>query len=138
MLFLYFDEFVFFSPYVVAFFPPSKLSFLLLDVLIAVLSGIVMAVSFFQARNTKLRTGFGSRGSKVGVAGIVIAIFSGACPCYYLVPLLAFAGGAGGVLATLGILINSYEMPIKVASLFLLVVVAFRLERSLRGSCSLG
>jgi len=134
ILFLYFDEFVFFSPFFVVYFPPSRFSFLLLDILVAVLSGVVLALSVFQTRSTKLRIRTEPTG-KVGLAGIIVAVISGACPCYYLVPLLTFVGGAGGVLAMLGIFLNAYELPIKGLSLILLAAVVFNLERSLRATC---
>jgi hypothetical protein len=91
-----------------------------------------MALSIYQVRNVpRLATNQG----KAGLGGIIIAIVAGACPCYYLVPLLAVAGGAGGALAAIGILFEVYQLPIKLVSLALLGTVAFSLERSLRAMC---
>jgi hypothetical protein len=136
VVFLYFDQFIFFSPYFVTNFSFSNSGLLILDFVIAFLSGVVISVSIFQAETVKLIKARNIAKTRIGVAGIAVAIFSGACPCYYLVPLLAFAGSAGGALATLGILLNSYEVPIKIASLLLLALVGYSLERSLRATCS--
>jgi hypothetical protein len=129
----YFSEFLFFFPYVVFYVPPEELVTFGLDFSISILSGVVITASIYGIRN--LRKG-GSQ-AKGGVAGIIVALVAGACPCYYLVPLLAVAGGAGGVLGVLGIYMNAYQLPIKLLSLALLGSVAFSLERSLRASCEI-
>ncbi len=67
--------------------------------------------------------------------GIFPALVAGACPCYYLVPLLAVAGGVGGVLGAVGIAFYTYQIPVKIASLALLAFVSLSLERSLAASC---
>ncbi|MDG6963391.1 MAG: hypothetical protein JRN27_03275 [Nitrososphaerota archaeon] len=74
---------------------------------------------------------------RAGLLGVAAAVVAGACPCYYLVPLLAVAGGAGGILAAFGILFSEYQIPIKLGSLALLAFTAFTQERSLRAACEL-
>lgn len=129
---LYFNEFLFFAPYLTLFVPPEGVGMLLLDLAISASSGITIVISFFQiSRFPRLPKTHG----RTGMAGILLAIFAGACPCYYLVPLLAVAGGAGGALAAVGILFNAYQFPIKLLSLALLVPVTYSLERSLKASC---
>ena len=66
---------------------------------------------------------------------MLAAVVAGACPCYYLVPLLALAGGAGGVLGALGIFLYNLQIPIKLLSLALLGFVLLMLERSLVAYC---
>src|SRR5216683_5164773 len=90
----YFSEFLFFFPYLVFYVPPEESVTLGLDFLTSILSGVVIAASIYGIRNLRK----GGNQAKGGVAGIVLALVAGACPCYYLVPLLAVAGGAGGVL----------------------------------------
>jgi riboflavin transporter FmnP len=133
LLFLYLDEFYFVTPYFVVYIDPSRVPVFLLDVTISVLSGIVLIVSVYE-----IRTFPNLRGSyrKTGMAGIVAAFVAGACPCYYLVPLLAALGGVGGVLGTVGILFYNYQIPIKLGSLGLLAFAAFTLERGLRAACA--
>jgi hypothetical protein len=134
LVFLYFDEFYFVAPYFVVFIPPERLPILILDVSISALSGVVLSLSIYEIRTfPNLR----SSPKRVGAAGIVAAFIAGACPCYYLVPLLAVAGGAGGVLGTIGILFFNYEIPIKLGSLALLVFTTFTVERALRAACEI-
>jgi hypothetical protein len=131
--FLYFDEFLFFAPYFVLYIPPWDIGLLAVDLAVSVLSGVTIVSSIFQMKNVPR---MGSRQGQVGVVGMVAALLAGACPCYYLVPLLAVAGGAGGALATVGILFDTYQLPIKLLSLTLLAAVTCTLERSLRASCN--
>lgn len=131
--FLNFDEFLFFAPYFTLYVPPGGIGMIVLDLAISILSGITIALSIFQIRNVPR---IGRTQGKVGLAGIVSALLAGACPCYYLVPLLAVAGGAGGALATVGIFFDTYQLPTKILSLILLASVTFSLERSLKASCN--
>ncbi len=132
-LFLYFNQFLFFVPYFIFYLPSDGFGLLALDLLLSALSGVVIALSIFQIRNIPR----GPRGQgKVGLTGILIAIVAGACPCYYLLPLLAVAGGAGGALAAVGIIFAAYELPIKLLSVALLTAVTYTLEMSLRAFCA--
>jgi len=131
-LFLYFDEFYFVTPYFSAYFPTERFPLLILDLTISAVSGIVITLSVYQLR---ILPGLAAGPRRVGALGIVAALVAGACPCYYLVPLLAVAGGVGGVLGTLGILFSSYQIPIKLVSLGLLAFTAITTERSLRAVC---
>ncbi|MDA4128913.1 MAG: hypothetical protein OK422_05625 [Thaumarchaeota archaeon] len=134
VLFIYSDEFLFFAPYLTLYVPPDRAPYLALDLVISGFSGIVILASLFQLSHFPRS---GSNHTKTSFAGIIAAIIAGACPCYYLVPLLAFAGGAGGFLAVLGVTFNTYQIPIKLASLSLLVSVAVVQERSLRAQCAI-
>lgn len=129
----YFDEFLFVAPYFTFYLSTDRVATFVLDAAVSVLSGVVLSLSVYQLRavpNGARRQG------KIGVAGIVAALVAGACPCYYLVPLLAVAGGVGGALGALGILFYAYQLPVKFASAALLIFVSFSLERSLRASCA--
>jgi len=132
ILFLYLNQFLFFAPYFIFFVPPEGAGLFALDVLLSALSGVVIALSVFQIRYTP-RLSMGR--AKAGLGGIVIAFVAGACPCYYLVPLLAVAGGAGGTLLTVGIIFEAYQIPLKLLSVALLGTVMYTLERSLRAAC---
>ena len=132
ILLSYFDQFLFFTPYVTFYLPTGRAATFFLDVAVSVLSGIVLSLSVFQLETIPSGA---KRGGKVGIAGMVAAFVAGACPCYYLVPLLVVAGGVGGALGTVGILFYAYQLPIKFASVILLIVVSFSLERSLRAYC---
>ena len=134
LTFLYLDEFYFVSPYFVFYVDPSRVSVFLLDIAISILSGIVLTISAYELRTfPNLKRSY----RKTGMAGVVAALVAGACPCYYLVPLLAVLGGVGGALGTLGILLYNYQIPIKLASLGLLAFASFTVERALRAACLL-
>lgn len=133
LILLYFDQFLFFSPHLVLYVPISRAYMFALDAPLSVLAGIVFAASIRQARIVSTKP---NRAVRTGVFGFVAAIIAGACPCYYLVPLLTVAGGVGGVLGAIGILFNAYQIPVKIASVFLLLLLGLTLERSLEASCA--
>lgn len=130
---LYFDEFLFVAPYFTFYLPADRVATFVLDATVSALSGVVLSLSVYQA---KVVPKDAKRQGKVGIAGIVAAFVAGACPCYYLVPLLAVAGGVGGVLGAVGILFYAYQLPVKLASVVLLISVSFSLERTLKASCA--
>lgn len=131
--FLYLDEFYFVSPYFAVYIDPTRVPVFLLDIGISALSGIVLSVSVYELRSfSNLRGSY----RKTGIVGIVAALAAGACPCYYLVPLLAVLGGVGGFLGAAGIILYDYQVPIKLGSLGLLGFAAFTLERGLRAACA--
>ncbi len=134
VLFMYSDEFLFFIPYRTLFVPLERVPNLVIDLVISTFSGVVIFTSLFQISHLPASS---EKYTKAGFAGVVAALIAGACPCYYLVPLLVFAGGAGGFLAVLGVMLYTYQIPIKLASLALLVSVTFIQERSLRAQCEI-
>ena len=126
VMLLFFDQFLFFSPYFVFYVPATGVENLILDLTLTFLTTIVLTVSI---RQILLQRGGGGP-SKTGVLGIVAALMAGACPCYYLIPLLAVAGTIGGALGAVGILINAFQIPIKLGAIAILVFAAYKLNRS--------
>jgi hypothetical protein len=127
---MFIDQFLFVAPYVVFYVPLTGLPILALDVLLSLLTGIVLVVSLQQVRSAR------SMGTTyTGIVGIVAALIAGACPCYYLVPLLTIAAGVGGALEAIGILVNAYQLELKTASVMLLLIVSWGLEKSARTTC---
>jgi hypothetical protein len=132
LLLMFIDQFLFIAPYFVFYVPLTDLAILALDMLLSTLTGIVLVVSFHQVRSAR------SKGTAyTGVLGIVAALIAGACPCYYLVPLLTIAAGVGGALGAIGILLNAYQLEVKTASVVLLLIVSWGLERNARMTCRL-
>ena len=126
------DQFLFIAPYFVFYVPLTGLAILGLDVFLSLLTGIVLVVSLRQVWSGR------SKGSaSTGILGVVAALVAGACPCYYLVPLLAILGGVGGALGAVGILLNAYQFEVKTGSVVLLLIVSWALERSARMTCRL-
>jgi hypothetical protein len=132
LLLMFIDQFLFIAPYFVFYVSLTDLAILVLDILLSTLTGIVLVVSLRQVMSGR------SKGTaSTGILGIVAALIAGACPCYYLVPLLAIAGGVGGALGAFGILLNAYELEVKTASVLLLLIVSWGLERNARMTCRL-
>jgi hypothetical protein len=129
---MFLDQFLFIAPYFVFYVPLPGIAILALDTLLSILTGIVLVVSLQQVRSA------GSKGTAyTGFLAIVGALFAGACPCYYLAPLLTIAAGVGGALGAIGILLNGYELEVKAACVVLLLIVSWALEKNARIACRL-
>jgi hypothetical protein len=129
---MFIDQFLFIAPYLVFYVPLTDLAILALDMLLSILTGIVLVVSLQQVRSAR------SKGTAyTGVLAIVAALIAGACPCYYLVPVLTIAAGVGGALGAIGILLNAYQLEVKTASAVLLLIVSWGLEKNARMTCRL-
>jgi hypothetical protein len=132
LLLMFIDQFLFIAPYFVFYVPLTGLTILALDMSLSILTGVVLVVSLRQVRSRR------SKGTAyTGILGIVAALIAGACPCYYLVPVLAVAGGVGGALGAIGILLNAYQLEVKTASVVLLLIVSWGLEKNARMTCRL-
>jgi hypothetical protein len=131
VILLFFDQFLFFAPYFVLYVPPSEIANLVLDLVLTILTTLVLTVSIRQI----LLQRSGGGGSRTGALGILAALFAGACPCYYLIPLLAVAGTVGGALGAVGILLNAFQIPIKVAATLILMFSTYKLNKS--GVCKI-
>jgi len=132
LLLMFSDQFLFIAPYFVFYVPQTALVILALDMLLSTLTGVVLVVSLRQVSSGR------SKGTtSTGVVGILAALIAGACPCYYLAPLLTIAAGVGGALGAIGILMNAYQVEVKTVSVVLLLVVSWALERNARMACPL-
>lgn len=132
LLLMFIDQFLFIAPYFVFYVPLTDLAILALDMLLSTLTGIVLVVSLQQVRSAR------SKGTAyTGVLAIVAALIAGACPCYYLVPVLTIAAGVGSALGAIGILLNAYQLEVKTASAVLLLIVSWGLEKNARMTCRL-
>ncbi len=131
IMLLFFDSFLFFSPYFTFYVSTSEYANFLLDLLLTFLTAIVLAVSIRQISFQR----HGGSASKTGMLGIFAALLAGACPCYYLVPLLAIAGTVGGAIGAVGILLNAFQIPIKLSALLILVIATYKLNKS--GVCKI-
>ena len=128
---LFFDQFLFFAPYFTLYVSASAYDSLMLDLALTFLTSLVLTVSIRQI----LLQRQGESASKTGILGIIAALVAGACPCYYLIPLLTVAGAIGGTLGALGILLNTFQIPIKLSAILILVVATYKLNKS--GVCKI-
>jgi hypothetical protein len=131
VMLLFFDQFLFFAPYFIFYVPKNGTINLILDLILTTFTGLVLTVS---VRQIALQRG-GGGASKTGALGIIAALLAGACPCYYLVPLLAVAGTIGGALGAIGILLNAFQIPIKLTATLILVFATYKLNKS--GVCKI-
>ncbi len=134
IMLLHLDHFLFFAPYFVVFIPSNVEGMFLLDIILAVVTSIVLSVSIQQII---VRRSMPNRSVKTGILGIAAGLLAGACPCNYLVPLLALASGLGGALGTFGAILNEYELPMKLGSLAILMAAAISLERTSNEPCQI-
>ena len=128
---VFLDQFLFFSPYFVFYVPSSEFGNFTIDLVLTVLTTLVLTVSI---RQILLQRGSGGT-SKTGILGIVAALMAGACPCYYLIPLLAVAGTIGGALGAVGILLNAFQIPIKLAAVAILLFATYKINKT--GVCKI-
>lgn len=126
VLLLFFDQFLFFEPYFTFYVPPSGVMNLILDLVLTILTTVVLTMS---VRQILLQRG-GGKAARTGALGIVAALVAGACPCYYLIPLLTVAGTVGGALGVVGILLNAFQIPIKLVAILILILSAYTLNKS--------
>jgi hypothetical protein len=131
LMLLFFDQFLFFTPFFTFYAPPWGVVSLVFDLILTALTTMVLTVS---VRQILLQRAAGDA-SKTGALGIIAAIAAGACPCYYLIPLLAVAGTVGGAVGAVGILLNPFQVPIKAAATLILVFATYKLDKS--GVCEI-
>lgn len=135
LILFYFDQFVFFSPYLVAYMPPTGLATVFVDMALSFLTGMVLTVSIYV---TRFNSGKANGAAKTGLFGMITAVVAGACPCYYLFTLLVVAGGIGGTIGAVAVAFNNYAFELKIISLGILLVSSYSLEHSLRRTCKVG
>ena len=131
LMLLFFDQFLFFTPFFTFYVPPSGIVNLVFDLILTALTTTVLTVSVRQILLQRVAGG----ASKAGALGIIAAIAAGACPCYYLIPLLAVAGTVGGAMGAVGILLNTFQLPIKATATLILVFATYKLDKS--GVCEI-
>jgi uncharacterized membrane protein YkvI len=131
VMLLFFDQFLFFAPYFTVYVPVSRIANLILDLILTFLTAIVLTVSVRQIFLQRQ----GGRASKTGVLGVVAALLAGACPCYYLIPLLAVTGTVGSALGAIGTFLNIFQIPVKLGAILILAFAACKLNKS--GICKI-
>jgi hypothetical protein len=125
------DQFLFPQPYFTVYVPDTRQGLFVINILLSILTGFIAAASIRAARSN---TAGGA--VRVGLFGVFAAIFAGACPCFYLAPMLAVAGGLGGVLGIIGIFFSTYEVPIKLVATIMLLLAFYGLEKANRTQCT--
>jgi len=125
------SEFIFFFPFVTGHIPSGTEFGLSLIFIISILSAIVLPMNLYRIRllkNSKKKIGGSIFGSFVGT-------IAGACSCG---PIgFAVISTFGSVGATSMSFLTSYEIPIRIVAIMLLVVTLYTTSRSLKTECQI-
>jgi hypothetical protein len=123
------SEFIFFRPFVTGHIPPGTEMGFFLIIIISILSAIVLPMNFYRInllKNSKKKIGGSVFGSFIGAA-------AGACSCG---PVgFAVISTFGSIGATSMGFLTSYEIPIRIVSIVLLLVTLYTTTRSLKTEC---
>ena len=126
------SEYIFLEPYVVGHLPNgTELGFLLIVILCA-LSALVIPMNVFRItvlKGSKPKMGSGIFGSFVGAA-------AGACSCGPLgFAVISTFGSAG---AATSAFLTSYEIPVRIVAIAILLLTYYTTAKSLKIDCSIG
>ena len=121
-------EFVFFEPYLLFYVPDYQLLNFVSIFVICALTGLVLSMSiyrirFLQASTKKLRT---------GVLGSILGAGAGACCGGIGIALISIFGAVGTAATSM---LTNFEIPIRAASITILVFTYFMIVRDLNKEC---
>jgi hypothetical protein len=125
---IYVSEFLFFEPYLLFYVAEYDVLNFISVLIICILTGLFLSMSIFrirflQASTKKLRT---------GLLGSIIGAGAGACCGGIGVALISIFGAVGGVATSV---LTNFEIPLRVASIAILVFTYFMIVRDLNKEC---
>lgn len=125
---IYVSEFLFFEPYLLFYVAEYAVLNFISILVICILTGLVLSMSiyrirFLQASTKKLRS---------GLLGSLIGAGAGACCGGIGVALISIFGAVGGVATSV---LTNFEVPLRVASIAILVFTYFMIVRDLNKEC---
>jgi hypothetical protein len=125
---IYVSEFLFFEPYLLFYVAEYDVLNFISILVICILTGLVLSMSIFrirflQASTKKLRT---------GLLGSIIGAGAGACCGGIGVALISIFGAVGGVATSI---LTNFEIPLRIASIAILVFTYFMIVRDLNKEC---
>jgi hypothetical protein len=125
-----FDQLLFFSPTVTFYLPADAVDGFVLSTITSVLLGIVISMNVYLVKNSRLRIG----GSLL--SGSSLGMLSSACAsCSSLgFTLVSAFGGAG---AAVSAILTVYQVPLRLASIGLLVWAYYSVHSKLRNECKI-
>ena len=121
-------EYLFFEPYFLFYIPEYEILDFLSIVVICVLTGLVLSMSIFRIRFLKAST----KKLRTGVLGSIIGAGAGACCGGIGVALISIFGAVGGVATSV---LTNFEIPLRVASIAILVFTYFMIVKDLNKEC---
>lgn len=125
---IYVSEFLFFEPYLLFYVAEYAVLNFISILVICILTGLVLSMSiyrirFLQASTKKLRS---------GLLGSLIGAGAGACCGGIGVALISIFGAVGGVATSV---LTNFEVPLRVASIAILVFTYLMIVRDLNKEC---
>ena len=125
------DEYLFFSPLLVFHVPPDAYPNFALSTAIVVLLGIVISMNVYSFRTMGVKL----KESSTWLSGSFVATATGACGCTSLgFAIISSFGGAG--IAASSFLTN-YQIPLKIASLAVLVFAYYSIRKNMIKNCAI-
>ena len=122
------SEFLFFEPFLVfSIYPETTLSFFLI-VTLSLFSAFAVSMNIYRVKLIKETKKIGS-----SIIGTIIGASAGACSCGPIAfSIIATFGTAGSIASSF---LTVYEIPIRLTSIGILVIVIFVTTRSLSREC---
>ena len=124
-------EFLFFEPFVIWYIAPDRIVSFALILAVSALSGIVISMNIYRVRLLTVKT------RKIGgsILGSLIGASAGACSCGPIGFTVITTFGTAGSVATS--FLTEYEIPLRLASIAILLIVLFTTTRSLSFECKI-
>ena len=124
------SEHLFLEPYIIfSIYPESFVNFSLILIL-SIFAGIVISMNIFRIRQIK-------KTNKIGISlfGTIIGASAGACSCGPVgFSIITTFGTAGGIATAF---LDMYEIPLRIISIGILIVVFFTSLKSLKNECEI-
>ena len=124
------SEYLFIEPYVVfAVYPDTAFNFSLI-VVISILAGMVVSMNIFRVKLVKKVRKIGS-----SITGTVIGASAGACSCGPIgFSIITTFGTTGSIASSF---LTNYEIPLRLISIAILVLVLFTTLKSISRECKI-
>ena len=124
------SEYLFIEPYVVfAVYPDTAFNFSLI-VIISILAGMVVGMNIFRVRLVKKVRKIGS-----SITGTIIGASAGACSCGPIgFSIITTFGTTGSIASSF---LTNYEIPLRLVSIAILVLVLWTTLKSISRECKI-
>ena len=124
------SEYLFIEPYVVfSVYPDTEFNFSLI-VIISILAGMVVGMNIFRVRLVKKVRKIGS-----SITGTVIGASAGACSCGPIgFSIITTFGTTGSIASSF---LTNYEIPLRLISIAILVLVLWTTLKSISRECKI-
>ncbi len=125
------SEYIFIEPFLIGHVPPgSEIGFILI-ITLGVLAGLVIPMNIYRIKT--MRTS--KQKMSGGILGSTIGAVAGLCSCGPVGFTIISTFGSIGATATA--LLTFYEIPIRVASIIILIISYFTTVRSIQSQCQI-